>query len=88
MRRAHLFFNQHVSSMCLANPGVQTGRLILETYCHQYRLMTSGWAISLDDGAGQYERIGIHCVRFKQWIIYGLLEATAGLVWRGMTAAG
>lgn len=41
-------------------------------------LMTSGTAISLDDSAVQYEGIGIHCVRFKQWIIYAWLRANIG----------
>lgn len=48
-------------------------------------LMTSGWAISLDDSAGQYERIGIHCVHFNELFMVCL---KLRLVWRGMTAAG
>lgn len=41
------------------------------------KLMTLGAAISLDDGALQYEGIGIHSVRWKQWIINGEIQANA-----------
>ena len=43
-------------------------------------VISSGRAISFDDGAGQYEGIGIHCIRFKQWIIDACLELALSLV--------